>query len=131
MPWGEVIVGVTSGLLGAVIGWYGHRVARRNALDTNRTTLIGLQKQDIRWALDQIATGDPVKIELAVDRLSALRDAVPLEPDDALTVERALWRALQPRLGLLPSPPPVQRPGLLRRWLRGSVEPQQRDGEGR
>ncbi len=101
MPWPEVIIGAASGLVtGGFVGWYGHRVARRNVQDTNRLKLTELQKQDIRWAQEQIATGDPARIDQAVDRLTALQDAGRLEPEDAYTVERALWRLLQPRLQL-------------------------------
>jgi hypothetical protein len=132
VPWGEVIaaaVGVLSG--GTAAAWYGHRVTRRNAQEANRLKRTELQKQDIRWAQEQIATGDPAKIEQAVDRLTALRDARRLEPEDAYTVERVLWRALQPRLQLPATPPPVQRPGLLRRMRGGSLGPQERKGKGR
>ncbi len=120
MPWGEVIAAVSGFLGGGLIGWYGHRVSRKNAQDTNRLKLTELQKQDIRWAQEQIATGDQAKIEQAVDRLTALRDAGRLEPEDAYTVERTLWRLLQPRLQLPDSPPPV-RQSLLRRAVQGSL----------
>ncbi len=120
MPWGEVIAAVSGLLGGGLIGWYGHRVARKNVQDTNRLKLTELQKHDIRWAQEQIATGEPAKIEQAVDRLTALRDAGRLEPEDSYTVERVLWRALQPRLRLPASPPPV-RQGLLRRAVQGSL----------
>src|SRR3954451_5685783 len=54
VPWGEVIAAVSGLLGGGLIGWYGHRVARRNAQDTNRLKLTELQKQDIRWAQELI-----------------------------------------------------------------------------
>jgi hypothetical protein len=131
VTWGEVIAAVSGLLGGGLIGWYGHRVARRNAQDTNRLKLTELQKQDIRWAQELIATGDPTRIEQAVDRLTALRDAGRLESEDALTVERVLWRLLQPQLELPPSPPPVKRPGLLRRTLRASLGRRDQEGNGR
>lgn len=131
VPWGEVIAAVSGLLGGGLIGWYGHRVSRRNAQDTNRVKLTELQKQDIRWAQELIASGEPAKIEQAVDRLTALRDAGRLEPEDALTVERVLWRLLQPRLELPPSPPPVHRASLLRRLLQGSLGRQEEERDER
>jgi hypothetical protein len=131
VPWGEVIAAISGLLGGSVIGWYGHRVSRQNAQDTNRLKLTELQKQDIRWAQELIATGEPSKIEQAVDRLTALRDAGQLEPEEAFTVERVLWRLLQPRLQLPPEPPSARRPSLLRHWLQGSLRQQEQEGDER
>ena len=100
-----VLIG--GGALGAGIGWYGHRVVRKNAEDTNKLKHAEMQKTDIRWAQDAIASGDPAKRLEAIDRLSALLEGGLLLAEDRLTVERVLWRAVQPRLNLPPDPPPT------------------------